>query len=143
MSDESFSEAMEGLFRALRRAKSRWAHAIEEGGLSPAQFILVVPLLDGRPRSVRELAEAAVVAPPTATRTLDGLERDGLVVRRHSESDRRCVLVELTGAGRTALKAARTASRARRRVLYEALDPGEREEAERVLRRLAEVVQDS
>lgn len=141
MSSESFSEAMEAFFRAMRRSRSRWTSGIEEGGLTLSQFLLVVPLLDGRARGVRELAEGAAVAPPTATRALDGLQRDGLVERRQSEADRRCVLVALTETGHERVTAARAAARHRRRGLYEALDPGERAEAERVLRRLAEVVE--
>jgi DNA-binding MarR family transcriptional regulator len=146
MSADSFSDALEGFFRAMRRARTRWAHAGKNGKdgkvgpLTPSQFVLVVPLLARRPMSVRDLALGAEIAPPTATRTLDGLERDGLVVRRPSEADRRCVLVELTDEGRAAVLAARIAIRERRRVLYDALEPGEREEAERLLRRLAEIL---
>ncbi len=139
MSAETFSEAMEGFFRSMRRARTRWRSDIEAGGLSAAQFLLLVPLLDGRARSVRELADGAMVASPTATRMLDGLERDGIVLRRPSERDRRCVLVELTEAGDAALRAGRAAARARRRGLYEQLDPDERADAERILRRLAEL----
>ena len=55
---------------------------------------------------------------PTATRMLDARsERDGTIVRRPSQTDRRCVLVALTDAGREALKTGRTAARARRRAL--------------------------
>jgi DNA-binding MarR family transcriptional regulator len=137
MQAEQFSEAMEMFFRSMRRSRQRWSGDLEAGGLSSAQYILLVPLLDGRARSVRELAEAAAVSSPTATRMLDGLERDGMVERRPSESDRRCVLVDVTSAGREALLAGRTAARARRRALYDQLEPAEREDAERILRRLA------
>lgn len=140
MTADSFSDALEGFFRAMRRARGRWSEGENVGPLSPAQFVLVVPLLDGRPRSIRELALGVEIAPPTATRTLDGLERDGVVLRRASEEDRRCVLVALTEQGREAVLASRAAMRARRRILYDALGADEREEAERLLRRLAEIL---
>jgi DNA-binding MarR family transcriptional regulator len=140
MSAESFSDALECFFRSMRRARTRWKHDGEIGPLSPAQFVLVVPLLDRRPRSVRELAIGVEIAPPTATRTLDGLERHGMIVRRQSEEDRRSVLVELTDAGRESVLATRTVIRQRRRVLYDALGEAERDEAERLLRRLAEIL---
>jgi DNA-binding MarR family transcriptional regulator len=138
MSAESFSESMELFFRTMRRARSK-SGELDGGGMSMPQFVLLVPLLDGPARSVRELAEGAGVSSPTATRMLDGLVRDGIVLRRPSETDRRCVLVELTGPGREAMEAARAAARARRRALYEQLDPEERADAERILRRLAEI----
>jgi len=137
MEADQFSEAMETFFRSMRRARTRWSGDLEAGGLTAAQFILLVPLLDGRERSVRELAEGAAVSSPTATRMLDGLERDGMIARRPSQADRRCVLVGLTEEGQEALELGRAAARARRRSIYDRLDPGEREDAERILRRLA------
>ncbi|UGS35395.1 MarR family winged helix-turn-helix transcriptional regulator [Capillimicrobium parvum] len=137
MEADQFSEAMEKFFRAMRRARTRWSGDLEAGGLTAAQHILLVPLLDGQERSVRQLAEGAAVSSPTATRMLDALERDGTIVRRPSQTDRRCVLVALTDAGREALKAGRTAARARRRAIYDRLEPSERADAERILRRLA------
>jgi DNA-binding MarR family transcriptional regulator len=89
---------------------------------------------------VRELAEAADIASPTATRTLDGLERDGIVTRRPSQTDRRSVIVELTERGREMMLASRKRMRAARAELYARLDSSEQEEAERILRRLTEII---
>jgi DNA-binding MarR family transcriptional regulator len=86
---------------------------------------------------VRQLAEGAAVSSPTATRMLDGLERDGMIERRPSQRDRRCVLVALTDAGRAALETGRAAARRRRRAIFDRLEPAERRDAERILRRLA------
>jgi DNA-binding MarR family transcriptional regulator len=140
MSAETFSESMELFFRTMRRARTK-SGDIEVTGLSMPQFVLLVPLIDGRARSVRELAAAAAVASPTATRMLDALQRDGVVQRRPSETDRRCVLVDLTEHGRAVLETARERARARRVELYELLEPSEREDAERIMRRLAEVTE--
>ena len=51
-------------------------------------------------RTQHELARAMHIEGPTLTRHLDGLEEEGLVVRRRHPSDRRAVSVELTDAGR-------------------------------------------
>ena len=51
-------------------------------------------------RTQHELARALHIEGPTLTRHIDGLEEDGLVVRRRDASDRRAVSVELTDAGR-------------------------------------------
>ena len=142
MSAETFNEALEQFFRAMRHARVK--PSATAGDLTLPQMVLLLPLVDGdRACGVRELADAAGIASPTATRTLDGLERDGLVVRRPSPTDRRSVLVELTDAGRARVEAARKVARAARVELYRRLDAGEREEAERILRRLAEIIRAS
>src|ERR1700692_526911 len=46
--------------------------------------------------SAGQLAKAADLHPATVTAMLDLLEDEGLVVRRRSDADRRCVLVALT-----------------------------------------------
>jgi len=69
------------------------------GGSMPMWFIL--SNLQGEAwRTQHELARALHIEGPTLTRHLDGLEEEGLVVRRRGPSDRRAVSVELTDAGR-------------------------------------------
>ena len=139
MSATTFNEALEGLFRAMRDARVR--PTALPGVISLPQMVLLLPLLDGDgTRSVRELADAAGIASPTATRMLDGLEREGVINRRPSETDRRSVLVELTAVGRVQTEEAREAARAARLELYRRLEPHEREEAERIVRRLTEII---
>ena len=140
MSAESFNDALEAFFRVVRAL--RWKADALPGGLSLAQAVLLRPLMDGGACGVGELADAAGIASPTATRTLDGLVRDGYITRRPSQSDRRSVLVELTDRGHAAMTQARDAMRARRGVLYERLSPEEREEAEELFRRLAEIMRE-
>lgn len=139
MSAETFNEALERFFRAMRHARVK-ATAVP-GGMSMPQMVLILPLLEGDGVcGVRELADAAGIASPTASRTLDGLERDGLITRRPSPTDRRSVLVELTDSGRAQAEDARRVARAARLELYDRLGPGEQEEAERMLRRLTEII---
>ena len=56
---------------------------------------------------VGELAAHEHVQPPSMTRTVTGLERAGLVLRRPDSEDRRLVLVSLTDDGRETLLADR------------------------------------
>ena len=72
----------------------------EVGGSMPMWFILT-NLHGDEWRTQHELARAMHIEGPTLTRHLDGLEEEGLVVRRRDASDRRAVSVELTDAGRT------------------------------------------
>jgi DNA-binding MarR family transcriptional regulator len=140
MSADAFNDALESFVRAMRTARMKPGPI--PGELSRSQHVLLAPLIDNPAGacSVRELAEAADIASPTATRTLDGLERDGIVTRRPSETDRRSVVVELTEQGREMMLASRKRMRAARAELYARLDPSEQEEAERILRRLTEII---
>ena len=137
-----FSAAWESLFRTTRRLRAR-AHVFAgEAGMSLAQYHLLAPLSAGGAQTIRALAEAAGVAPPTATRMLDCLARDGCIVRRHSETDRRCVLVSLTAEGEQAVEKAHGIVEAWRRDVFERLEPEERESAVAALERLAELLEE-
>jgi MarR family transcriptional regulator, organic hydroperoxide resistance regulator len=136
---DDFITAWEGFFRAVRRAKGRAAAQPPEAGVSFAQYHLLAPLSGGEAQTIRALAEAAGVAPPTATRMLDGLDRDGLVTRTPSATDRRCVTVDLTPAALERTETALAAGRAR---IADSLSEAEREQAAALLRRLAVVVEE-
>ena len=99
---QRFSEAWETFFRTTRRLRARAGRL--PGELSLPQYQVLEALRGTAELSVGELAESAGVAPPTATRMLDCLARDGLVTRRHSEIDRRSVLVSLTADGTAAVE---------------------------------------
>jgi DNA-binding MarR family transcriptional regulator len=134
------SDALADFFRAARRARGR-ASRRPTDGVSLAQFNVLDPLLDGA-LTVGQVAEAAGVAPPTATRMLDGLVERGLVSREAGRTDRRAVIVSLTAPGRRAATAkAREYERLRKEVAS-VLDPDEQRQAADLLRRLAEVIEE-
>src|SRR4051812_18781245 len=122
---ERFSRAWEDFFRATRRRRARH-EASDDGPLTIPQYLLLEPLLAGGELAVRDLAEQAGVAAPTATRMLDGLEGAGFVARSPSPRDRRVVDVALTAEGGRVVRARREQIDAWRRRLYEALPPDER-----------------
>ena len=127
-----FDAAWDEFLGAMRRARGRAQQEAEREGLSIAQFQLIYPFADldrGEGLSVGALAEAAGVAPPTATRTLDGLERQGIVERRPSSEDRRSVRVQLTARGRKLLNRKRALVAKKRDAVYASLAREDRERA--------------
>jgi DNA-binding MarR family transcriptional regulator len=125
----------------VRRARGRAAR--DPGpGLSLAQYHVLAPLVEARELPVGELACAAGVATPTATRMLDALVRDGVAERRASASDRRVVTVRLTGKGRRLVRAKRELVSEQRRRVYESLSPEERRGTIALLGRLAEAIEE-
>lgn len=135
---QAFEEAWGEFFASVRRMKGRLATS--EGELSLSQHHLLIALADSPSLPVGELALAAGVAPPTATRMLDGLERDGIVTREPSPEDRRKVVVRLTEEGRRVVRRKRREIEDRRRKVYESLSEEERAHATHLLHRFAELL---
>jgi DNA-binding MarR family transcriptional regulator len=90
----------------LQRATHATLHLItaELAGLdlTAAEINVLANLADGHGRTVSQLATAAGSRPSTLTSVLDRLERRGHITRGARVGDRRSVLIELTGSGRTA-----------------------------------------
>jgi DNA-binding MarR family transcriptional regulator len=138
---QRFSAAWESFFRTTRRLRAK-AGGRFAGELTLPQYHLLEALRENAELPVGELADRAGVAAPTATRMLDCLARDGFVERRHSETDRRSVLVRLTAGGEQAVENAHGVIETWRREVFERLKPEEREPAARLLARLAEVLEE-
>jgi len=136
----AFEDAWADFFGAMRRLKGRAAQ--EEGELSLSRQFLLVALSEAPSLSVGELALAAGVAPPTATRMLDGLERDGIVTRAPSAEDRRKVTVELTEEGLKLVRRKKRKISARRKAVYDSLSAAEREQAVHLLHRFAGLLEE-
>ena len=137
---EAFEQAWAEFFGSVRRSKGRQAQ--EEGDLSFSQHYLLAALADHPGMPTGELALAAGVSPPTATRMLDGLERDGIVIREPSEEDRRKVTIRLTDEGRRIVQRKQRQVSARRKAVYESLSESEREQAVRLMHRLAGLIEE-
>ena len=130
---DAFVAAFEDFARAAKRARAR---VEPDAVLTTSQYDLLCPLLDA-PHGLRELARAAGVSAPTATRMIDGLEGRGIVTRAPDAEDRRAVRIALTGDGHAAVAEHRERVQARRRALFHQLSAGERRAAAKVLARLA------
>lgn len=84
------------LLRSLRRHDAA-------SGVSAPQLSALSVLVFGGPRSIGALAAAEGVRPPSMTRVVDTLERDGLALRERDPADGRSIHVRATERGRRVL----------------------------------------
>jgi MarR family transcriptional regulator, organic hydroperoxide resistance regulator len=103
---EALRAAFIEMMGAERRLRGRSAH--KAGDFSAMQIRALFQLAKEPETTAGHLAKHADVSPATMTAMLDHLEKDGMVARRRSESDRRQVIVSLTARGRELLEAKRT-----------------------------------
>jgi DNA-binding MarR family transcriptional regulator len=83
--------------------------ADRRSAMGPAQLSALSVLVFGGPRNLRQLADAEQVAPPTMTRIVAALRRDGYIRLTPSPDDARSSIVEATAKGTAALEKARAA----------------------------------
>ncbi len=88
--------------RAAARLSRQLERALAPVELSLPQYRLLA-LLDDSDELASALAGLLSVRPPSVTALVDGLVQRGLVERRASEHDRRCVTHVLTNTGRAVL----------------------------------------
>lgn len=89
------------LSTAARLVEHAWAEALDARGLTHAGIVALHLLADG-PVGQADLARRARVQTQTMSRTIDRLERGGLVRRVQDATDGRRQLVHRTAAGDTA-----------------------------------------
>lgn len=65
-------------------------------GVVPGQFAQLLALYDSDGQTPTELSRAVAIEPGTMTKTLQRMERDGLVARRRAPNDGRSVTIHLT-----------------------------------------------
>ncbi|MBV6658126.1 MAG: MarR family transcriptional regulator [Devosiaceae bacterium] len=78
--------------------------ALREADTSPSRLRLLRVLDELGPTPMQGLADALCIAPRTVTGLVDGLEEEGLVLRKAHATDRRTKLIETTAAGRMAFQ---------------------------------------
>jgi len=99
-------ERFTATFLDLRKVMGAGFKHAHQHGFSTTQF-MVLGLIDkaqitGEPCTISSIAGFLGIDPATVVRTVDSLEKRGLVERRRSREDRRQVFVEFTSAGRAA-----------------------------------------
>lgn len=99
LADKLHSAAIH-LLRQLRKED-------DASGLSAPRLSALSVVVFGGPLTLGELARAEQVKPPTMTRMVAGLEKDGLVKRKDDPSDGRLTHIEATAKGRKILLAGR------------------------------------
>jgi DNA-binding MarR family transcriptional regulator len=96
-----------GLATSLRISVSRLARRLRaervalgiQGDLSDTQFAALATLVRHGPMTPGDLADHEKVQPPSMTRVIAALEERQLVVRAPHSTDRRQVVLTVTGAG--------------------------------------------
>src|SRR5437763_7952913 len=138
MANQSRREAADRIHSAAIHLLRRVRRVDEEAmGISPARASALSVLVFAGPRSLSELAEAERVTPPTMSRLVAAMEREGLVRRRPHATDGRAVRLEATAKGRRILERGRE----RRLALLESLLAGASAREVAVVREAAEVVE--
>ena len=112
----------------------------DASGLSAPRLSALSVVVFGGPLSLGDLARAEQVRPPTMTRIVTGLEREGLVTRNGAISDRRLTLIEATPRGRKVLAAGRARRVEKLAAALDSLSGEERGELERGVEIVREVV---
>jgi len=79
----------------------------DASGLSAPRLSALSVVVFGGPITLGQLARAEQVKPPTMTRIVTGLEKDGLVRRKGDERDRRLTKIYATPKGEKVLVAGR------------------------------------
>jgi DNA-binding MarR family transcriptional regulator len=111
----------------LRRLRAEDAAS----GLTAPRASALSVLVFAGPRSIGELAAAEQVRPPTISRLVQELERDGLVRREADRADARVQRVHATAAGEALLQAGRARRVARLAESLRALPAADRRLLER------------
>ncbi|EBY6940156.1 MarR family transcriptional regulator, partial [Escherichia coli] len=83
-----------------RKMRTMFDARVREQGLTLSRARLLLLLAKGDGVTQRELAEALEIEQPSLVTLLDGLERQGLIVREPLETDRRANRVVLTPEAR-------------------------------------------
>ena len=87
------------LYRTLDAVMPRFRKIFNDFGLTEQQWRVLRVLWEMDDVTIKDLADLTLIAAPSLVGIVDRLERDGLVTRQRSTSDRRKVNVHVTTAG--------------------------------------------
>lgn len=121
---EAQVERFEATFANLRRMMGAGFKRAHQQGFSATQFMvlgLMEKAQEGEPCTISSLANSLSIDPATVVRTVDSLEKRGLVARRRDKHDRRQVFVEFTEGGRAARQEMHQRFKARMKAIFSAM----------------------
>jgi homoprotocatechuate degradation regulator HpaR len=87
------------LYRTLDTVMPRFRQIFSEFGLTEQQWRVLRVLWQHEQIAFRELADLALIPPPSLVGVVDRLTKSGLARRRRSDTDRRNVFVQATSKG--------------------------------------------
>lgn len=135
----------EALFSTTHALKYTGRQCMEEAdprlrAISFPRARVLMLLDDCGQRCVRmgELSAALGVTARNVTTIVDGLEREGLIVRRPDPTDRRAIRLELTPKGREHIAEVHAVRREIEERFFAALDPAERADLLRLLYKIGD-----
>jgi DNA-binding MarR family transcriptional regulator len=130
-------EELAALVAEFGKGYSRWLQSeLQRAGTTPARARLLLALQCQGPCRMSDLSVQLGVTPRNVTKLVDGLEREGLVMRQPHPNDRRAVLLQLTGAGVLMCKESCMANAEATASLYAELTAKDRTDFLRVLQNL-------
>jgi DNA-binding MarR family transcriptional regulator len=132
LADQLHSAAIH-LLRQLRKED-------DASGLSAPRLSALSVVVFGGPLTLGELARAEQVKPPTMTRIVTGLEKEGLLKRKGDPRDRRLTRIEATPKGQKVLAAGRARRVAKLTLAMRRLEKKERAELRRGVQLVRDVV---
>lgn len=123
MSDQLSSSILHQLHQTVRLLTKRMNQILEPFGLFAAEWPILL-LLQTTPLTQVELSEQLHIEPPAVSKTLQNLEKKGVIARKPGD-DRRQKLAHLTAHGLQIYKACLTQVEAERQQLVTYLSPEE------------------
>jgi len=121
------------LLRQLRRED-------DASGISAPRLSALSVVVFGGPVTLGQLAAAEQVKPPTMTRIVTGLEKDGLVERKGDARDKRLTHIHATTKGRKVLGAGRARRVEKLAAAVNLLDRGELADLEHAIQLVRELI---
>jgi MarR family transcriptional regulator, transcriptional regulator for hemolysin len=138
--EERFSAAVHNTARGWRLLIDK---QLKHLGIGQAGWMTIAMVAKARePMSQRALADVVGVEGPSMVSMLDRLEREGLVMRAPSPTDRRVKLVHLTEAGTALYKQVKQQANAVRGALLGDIDPAQLEAATELLELLRKRIEE-
>jgi DNA-binding MarR family transcriptional regulator len=109
---------------AARLSGNMWVRLLNDRlGIGWTAFTVLNHLQSQDGRTTREIAQASMVTPSTLTGVVDTLEKDGLIKRRRSDTDRRIIHLHLTDAGRQRIAVSADKLSSEFDTLFDNIDP--------------------
>jgi DNA-binding MarR family transcriptional regulator len=123
--DTQIVATADALRPALLRLSRELRREARDAGVSPEQVAILVTIKYSPGICAGKLAARERVSPAAMSKLVSRLERDGLVERKQSETDRRRVGLTLTAEGRRTLRRVRSRRTAWLATRIQALAPDE------------------
>jgi DNA-binding MarR family transcriptional regulator len=131
---DAILEAMVYLYAESRRVTRVVA---EQYGLTGSQLVVLKMLEPVGQLSLSDLSGRIRAKNSTVTGIIDRMERDGIVLRRRSDEDRRVIHIALTAKGKKLAASAKTDPMQLFRALLEDLSPRDAADLERIMTKLS------